>query len=184
MIGRRRPVPARPDTTAGVEAARTVLGTVDGWIRQLDVKAGATLAADGVAAGLLVSMTNHGGSWLTVALAALCGLLLVVSAVAAAMAVNPRTRPVTRIGPPSTAAVPNPLFYGDIADRWTDPATYTADLTDAVRDPTLMTRHLGQQIWVNSGIAARKAALSRAGLTALFLAVADLAALAVITTVI
>lgn len=189
MIWRRRSVraPAQADSASAAEPMWTVLDAVNSWIRHLDAKAAVTLTADGVTAGLLYSVikagqSDGGGRW-TTAIAAVCAAALVVSGVAAAAALIPRVRAVRERASPSPVTAQNPLFFGDISRRWPDPDSYTADLDRVVRDPAAMTRHLGQQIWVNAGIARRKATSARAALTAFLVGLALLAVLAFVITV-
>lgn len=188
MIRRRPPVPdpAQTDSAGAAESMWTTFTAVNTWIRHLDAKAAVTLTADGVTAGLLYSVVNDGhggdGGWWADVAAGACATALLASAVAAAVALTPRVRaPRRRASAPGTT-VPNPLFFGDITRIWPDPNRYTADLEQVVRDPAAMTRHVGQQIWVNAGIAQRKATSARTALTIFLAGLALLAVLAVILT--
>lgn len=183
MIRRRAPAVDLPqrDRPVDVESMWTTLRVVNDWIRHLDAKAAVTVAAAGVAAGLLYNLVksgNPGGpvaSWVGGACAA--ALLLAVGL--AGSALLPRVRPSPRLGRRAGTGTPNPLFFGDVTRGWSDAECYTADLEKVVHDPLALSRLIGQQTFVNSDIATRKSTRAGWGLTALLVGFALLAATAV-----
>ncbi|WP_239146011.1 Pycsar system effector family protein [Actinoplanes couchii] len=168
------PPPPEPDATPE-DAWRTLLLVVE-WIKHAESKAAATLAAAGVAGGLLYSLVNTAtprGPVLVV-VASLCAATITVVAVAASMALVPRRRSGRDPG--------GLIFYQGIADRFgTDAPGFTRAYTDLVTDRPAFLHALTRQIWANANVAARKYRALNVGVLSLVPAFLLLAATALIT---
>jgi hypothetical protein len=168
-----RPEP-RPGKPPDPDQAWKLLGLIEDLIRHAESKAGATLAAAGVSAGVLYNLLKderHPSVGL-ITVAGLCGALIVVSGLSAILALVPRLdvaggleRAHLRFRGPAPAAEPDgrqdptsQLFFRDIARKYktSDGPTYADALVALTRERAQLTRQIGLQVHANAHIARRK----------------------------
>jgi hypothetical protein len=100
---------SEPLNATSPDDAWKILNLVVDWIKHAEAKAAATLAATGVAAGVLYNLVKPitGRSTIFVATSGLCGVLLFIAGVTAGVALAPRVR--------LKSDHISPLFYQHIA---------------------------------------------------------------------
>lgn len=168
------------------DQAWKALSLVDEWLKHAEAKSGATLAAAGVAGGVLYNLVKnetHPGLWLS-AVAVGCAISSVLSALFALAALAPqltvphprawrlgRDRSDDRVAQAAaddeadadaaqTAGEHDPtnlLFFGDIARAYRGNApTYAEVLAALTSDSHRLTEHIARQVWANSHVSHRK----------------------------
>ncbi|ULN33608.1 Pycsar system effector family protein [Mycolicibacterium smegmatis] len=161
-----------PDETITVEIATPdpdqawkALALVNEWIRHAEAKTGATLAAAGVSGGLLYNLvkSNPDPPFIIDMLSVVSGVSALLSFLCTATALIPRTgwkarRPFSRRAREKAADEwNNLLFYSHIAQRYqNDEPTYQEILQALTSNKIELTKHIANQIYVNSSVAHRK----------------------------
>lgn len=148
--------------------------SVNDWIRHADSKASITLAFVGAAAAALVALlpTDQSPSKLLLSMAALCGLLLCLSALLGALAIWPR------LG--SDLAPSNPLYYQHIATRYGSPSEAAHRILPEIACEKQFSHHVASQIAINSAVATKKFKYVNWSVRFLCFSIATLAACVVI----
>lgn len=130
------------------------LSLVTDWIRHAEIKAGAALAASGVAAGVLYNVTKDVMTWTgpTATAVTVCVILLVAAAACSGAALRPRLR----TGLPGKSH----LYYRDIASAHpkvpNGAATYVSALQGLAMDKSNVVAEVAAQVWANAHVATRK----------------------------
>lgn len=173
MTSRPSPSPPHPDEPAHAaphpdpDQAWKALGLVNDWIRHAEAKTAAALAAAGVTGGVLYNLVRdlkQPSIWL-LTIASLCGVTIVVAALAAIFALVPRlTIRKRRSTTPSNDDEAPPedptslLFFSHIArDYKSDAApTYAQVLKVLTSDRERLTEQIGRQVHANAHVAQRK----------------------------
>lgn len=173
------PVPV-PVQTSDPDQAWKVLTLVNDWVKHAETKIAATLAASGVAAGVLFNLVKdqHERSlWLNLT-AATCTVLILLAGVLAGIALRPRLR--IKRGQPE--APTSPLYFGHVARRYEGDAAagYPAALTALTVDPDWLTEEIARQVHANATVAHRKHRLGQAAILMLLLGLPFLAATAMV----
>ena len=123
--------------------------TINGWIKFSDTKAGAILAANIAILAILFSkvidfkdfiIIHREISWL-LALSIACGILSIAFSI---ISLNPRTKSGTKT---------SVLFFGSIADNYTNYSQYKIALGRRLRDDLDLMDQITEQVWINSKIA-------------------------------
>jgi len=160
---------------ASPDQAWKMLGLVNDWIKHAETKAAGTMAASGVAAGVLYNLLKDVSclGQLTETLAIFCGILIVTAGLAAAWALRPRLW--ARDEPTSK------LYFDHIARRHRKKDggkafSETVQILSAA-DFELVGEIAGQ-IWANAHVARAKYRWASVGLSAVLLALMLLAATA------
>jgi hypothetical protein len=167
----------RPDPEP--DQAWKALSLVNDWIRHAETKTAGTLAATGVAAGVLYNLVRgwDGISAVGAFFAFVCGIALVGSAVFCAITFAPRLRVRKRRGEPEDLS--NRLFFKHIALSFKgDAPSYAQVLATLTSDPHELTRQIAHQVHANAGVAHAKFRWVDLALCLLFIALAALAVVA------
>lgn len=161
------------DPTLDAAEAWKAVGLVNDWVKHAENKAAATLATTGVMGGVLYNLVKSRTSYdcLMRLAAPLCGLLIVLSAGCAIVALWPR---LSKSDPPTSS-----LYFDHIARKHPHSSTeYVKELRALVLCPDELLTQLGQQVWANARVARRKYQAVGWGLVSLFFAGAALALVA------
>lgn len=140
------------------DQAWKALSLVNDWIRHAETKTAATLAATGVAAGVLYNLVKgwHAIPGVGVFFAFACGIGLVGSAIFCAIAFAPRLR----VGKPKRGEpedLSNLLFFKHIAMSFKGASpSYAQELTTLTSDRHGLTREIAHQVHANAGVAHNK----------------------------
>lgn len=123
------------------------LGLVVDWIKHAEAKAGATLAATGVTAGVLYNLIKdvHAPSDWLIASAVLCVLAVLGAGVCATMVLWPRLK--MKEDPTSL------LYFHHIARGHAAGGTYATSLIALTRDMEALVTEIASQSWANSRVA-------------------------------
>lgn len=155
------------------------LGLVIDWIKHAEAKAGALLAATGVAGGVLYNLVKDQDrpSIALMIAAGLCGVFLFVAGVCAGFAFRPRLR----AGEEPTSA----LYYHHIARRHArgkGSDEYSQLVAEITGNAEQLVNEVASQIWANAHVASEKYAWINRTMAAFLAALPCLAAVAVIIT--
>lgn len=176
-----------------------VLTMTNDWVKTADVKAAALLTAAGVVASVLYNLSGGGDAVTAVgerpapgglktaglATAVACSAFVLASAVCAATALVPSLRlpgPRRRSGGGS-AREPNLLYFGDVAEHYSDAHGQRRHATAALSlfsNASRMAGAVAQQLHVNGLIAARKHRWVQRGLRCLLIGLILLAGTAIL----
>jgi hypothetical protein len=150
-----------------------LLDVVVGWVKHAEAKAVATLAAAGVVGGLLYNVVRSEPqpSFPLEVCAALCGILVMATAVCSACALWPRLQ--------FSGTSRSLLYFSHIVqDHEKDEGAYGEAFRTLADDQNKMLGQLASQIWTNSRIATQKYWWSNLALVALLLAIGAIASTA------
>jgi hypothetical protein len=143
--------PSQPETSSSDATAWATLGRVDEWVRHADAKLAAVLAADLVAAGVLISLAfGRRPSPAVLVLAALGGAASLAGLICATLGLTPR------VVPPGGRILANPLFFGDVARDFRDADAYAQALASLAADRDDLFEALAHQVFATSVVAAKK----------------------------
>lgn len=132
------------------------LGLVNDWIRHGDAKISVTLAVTGAAGVMLYNLVKDqtNASLGFGLLAGACAVSLFLAALFAVIGLIPQVRVGSRRQP---EAYTNLLFYRHIADGWNGKtAGFVHALGELTIDKQDLTKHIGEQVHANAGVARRK----------------------------
>jgi len=178
-----RPPPApQPDppvpAAVRLDNAWRALALVNDWIKHAETKAVATLAASGVAGGVLYTLVRGEPkpSLAFKVTAVACAVFVLGGGLGAGMALRPRLR--------SREEPSNLLYYNHLARMYPTRADkYTDALTALVQDPDELMSAVAGQVWANAHVARRKYRWGGAGIACLLLGLAALGATAFVAAV-
>lgn len=160
-----QPPMANPDP----DHAWKALGLVNDWIRHVDAKVGATLAADGVVGVILFNLVKelaHPSLAISTA-AVVCALAVFVTGFCAALALLPRLRASWWKKEEPT----NLLFFDHIVRaHGHDAPSYVDVLCTLSGNSADLTRHIANQVHSNATVAHRKYEWTNHALVALLVA--------------
>ncbi|QZH69467.1 Pycsar system effector family protein [Mycolicibacterium farcinogenes] len=142
-----------PPADPAVDAAEAwkAVSLVNDWVKHAETKSAATLAAAGVMGGVLYNLVKEQTEFdcLLRLAAPLCGLLIVLAAAGAIVALWPRLA--------SNETPTSSLYFDHIARRHPQSSTeYVKELRTLVLSPDDLLSQLGQQVWANACVARRK----------------------------
>lgn len=176
------PTPACPTPGSGQEAPAPFAGNpelawkalllVVDWIKYAEVKAGGSIAAAGVLAGLLYNLVKSQShpAPVVAGTAVVATILTGLTAWFGALVFWPRLR--HREEPKS------PLFFHHIARKHSEPATYVSELAKVTSSSEDLVAEIAQQVYWNSVVAHRKYKWASWAIRILMLALLSVAALA------
>jgi len=171
-----------PEPTSDPDQAWKTLSLVNDWVKHAEAKIAATLAAAGVAAGVLFNLVKdqQERSLSLNITAAASGFLLVTTAVLAALALRPRLRLKFWRQEPATS----PLYFTHIARKYPVDAgdRYADVLKELTVDPDQLTKEIARQVHANATVAHRKYRLVHGAIGTLLLGLLLLAAVALVIT--
>jgi hypothetical protein len=157
-------VPPSPEELDAGDPDQTwrILGLVNDWIRHAETKAAGTLAAAGVAAGVLYNLVKdiEDPDRLLDVIAILCAGCIIAGGLCAAWALRPRLR--SRDEPTSN------LYFHHIArkhPKQSRGSDYLETLRALTRDHQALVAEIAAQVWSNAHIAKSKYAAANLGLT-------------------
>lgn len=152
-------------------AWKALLLVVD-WIKHAEVKAGASIAAAGVLAGLLYNLVksqSHPGGTLA-GLAVAATILICLTAFFGALVFWPRLR--HRDEPDS------PLFFHHVARKHSGPSSYVTELKTLTGSREDLVAEIAAQVYWNSNVAHRKYKWASWAIRSLLLALVGMVVLA------
>lgn len=155
------------------DRAWQVLSLVNEWLRHAEAKLGVLLAAAGVVGGLLFNLVEgrENTEWWFDSAAVVCAAAAAIAGLFAAIGLLPRLKV-----PHRNAAIPNPLFFRDIAvERRSD---YREELVSLTTDPEAFVARVAEQVWSNSRVATDKFSWASKSTVALAVSLAALVVLA------
>ncbi len=154
-------------------AWKTLTLVID-WIKHAETKAAATLAAAGVAGGVLYNLVKDESdpSWVLALASVITGVGVLVAGVSAGAAFWPRLR--HREEPSS------PLFFHHIARKHSAPKGYIAELSLLTGQAETLVQEIAEQVFWNSKVAHRKYQCASLAIKALLVGLAGLAWLVLI----
>jgi hypothetical protein len=141
------PSPPAAEPPPNPDHAWKALGLVIDWIKHAETKAGATLAATGVAGGALYSLikdANAPSNWLITS-AILCALAVLGAGLCAGMVLWPRLK--MKEDPTSL------LYFHHIARAHTASDTYATSLVALTKNMEALVTEIASQSWANSRVA-------------------------------
>lgn len=129
-----------------------VLDSISEWIRFADAKAGATLAAQGLLASLLIpSLIGNKriifASPVLLILVGVCFAFAIASFLLCMRCITPRTK---------VKKSESVIFFSDIASSYPSPQTYRNALERLDKNESAVGEQLANQVWENSTIAVNK----------------------------
>lgn len=142
--------------TPDPEHAWKALGLVNEWIRHGDAKISVTLAGTGAAGVMLFNLVEDQAktSLLFKLLGGGCAAALFLAALFAVSGLVPQVRVGGKKEP---EAITNLLFYRHIADGWSGKKErFVYALGALTMDKQDLTKHIGEQVHANAGVARRK----------------------------
>lgn len=176
--GRRASETPSDPLAAEPEEAWKVLEIVNDSIRRTENKSSIIMAAAGAIGGVLYNITKacvHQGAAFD-ATAAFCGIAALAAAIFAGFALIPRLR---RHDNPDSL-----IYFHHVSRRYGEDegsAEYQRLLKLLIADKGLLVDGISAQIWANAHVARQKYEMTKAGLIAVLLSIAALAATTVIT---
>lgn len=144
--------PRTPDP----DHAWKALGLVNEWIRHGDAKISVTLAGTGAAGVMLFNLVEDQAkaSLLFKVLGSGCAVALFLAAIFAVLGLVPQVKVGGKKEPESFT---NLLFYRHIAGGWKGETTrFVHALGALTMDKQDLTKHIGEQVHANAGVARRK----------------------------
>lgn len=159
------------------------LGLVNEWIRHGDAKISVTLAVTGASGVMLFNLlANQAKTPLALELlGGGCAVALFLAALFAVIGLVPQVRVRGRREPESYT---NLLFYRHIAGGWNGKtAGFVHALGELTIDKQELTKHIGEQVHANAGVARRKYVWSDRAIKALAAGLLLLAVTAVVRVV-
>lgn len=171
-----------PDEHPGPDPdhAWKTLTLVNDWIRHADSKIGATVAITAATAVGLYKVVDSvpKPGWVVVYTSVACGVLLLLTAVQALMALLPRVRmPRGPKAQKTSETFDNLLFYRHITRGYppAQKATYLHSFAELTMDPARLTKQVGEQVYANAAVAEMKYQWSNRAILTLAIAVVFLA---------
>lgn len=171
-----------PDEKTGPDPdhAWKTLALVNDWIKHADSKVGATVAITAATAVGLYKLVDSAPKpgWVVVSASVTCGLLLLLTAVQALMALLPRVHmPRGRKSKRQPESYDNLLFYRHITRGYpaAQKGTYLHSFAELTMDPARLTKQIGEQVYANAAVAQRKYEWSNRAIVTLAIAVIFLA---------
>lgn len=182
LCGRSRDPDSTPRALlpeAETDDAWKALSLVVDWIKHAEAKAGAVLAASGVAGGVLYNLVkSQSDSSLALNIAAGGAVLFLLLATSGAcLALWPRLRAKE---PPTSS-----LYYSHIARAYPKSdgsRAYSELLVEVASDRTKLIQEIAGQVWVNAHVANAKYTWINRAMTAFLLGLVFLAAVPVLIT--
>ncbi|MFE3065036.1 Pycsar system effector family protein [Streptomyces roseus] len=142
--------PLEPQQAPSADHAWKALALVVDWIKHAETKAGVTLAAAGVAGGVLYNLLKDvatPSTWLILC-STVCALGLVATGLCAGSALWPRLK--------MTEEPTSLLYFHHIARGHAKSDTYAASLISLTADINALVEEIARQGWANSQVAHKK----------------------------
>lgn len=162
------------------DQAWKALALVNEWLRHAETKLAATLAATGVAAGVLFNLVKAGSAGcLMIAVVILACAAILAAGIFAIVGLYPVVR--LGSGTEQSAATANPLYFGDVARVYQNDAEgFLATLRALTMDREDLVRRIAHQVHANATVAARKYKWAHRSLRMLLLALPLLGLIAIL----